>query len=283
MNAAPSTQVPAQTLAKRRQALLRVGGPVAAVLLIIGGFIAIKANQSPPAATGSASLPAGASLESALKSIPAATFDSVGTGMGIKAMTAATGAPLTVAGKPRVLYIGAEFCPYCAGERWAVVAALSRFGTFSNLGVTKSSTTDVYPGTATLSFHGATYTSAMVSFTGVETTTNIPKAGGAGYTPLDTLTAADKATDQILNPQGFIPFVDFGNRHLITGASYDVAALQGMTQAQIVAAIYNPSTEVSKRVLGAANMMTASLCQMTRGQPAAVCRSTSVTSQTLPN
>ncbi len=50
---------------------------------------------------------AGAFLEAFVKSMPAATFDAVGTGMGVKALAAATGAPLTAAGKPRVLYVGA--------------------------------------------------------------------------------------------------------------------------------------------------------------------------------
>ena len=40
---------------------------------------------------------------------------------------------LTADGKPLVLYVGAEYCPYCAAERCAMVQALSRFGTFSNL------------------------------------------------------------------------------------------------------------------------------------------------------
>ena len=40
---------------------------------------------------------------------------------------------LTSNGKPEILYIGAEFCPYCAAERWAIAVALSRFGTLSPL------------------------------------------------------------------------------------------------------------------------------------------------------
>lgn len=255
-----------------------VAAPVLAVVLVIGGFVAVKANQSPAAAT----VPTGVTLDASVKSIPAATFDAVGTGLGVKQLAAATGAPLTASGKPRVLYVGAEFCPYCAAERWAMVAALSRFGTFSNLGLTRSSATDVHPNTATLSFHGATYTSNLLSFTGVELTTNIAKSGGTGYTPLDTLTAADKQTDAALNKDGFIPFVDFGNQHVITGVSYDVSVLEGLNQTQIVAAIYDPRSELSQRVLGTANMMTASLCQLTHGQPDDVCTSSAVTTQRLP-
>ena len=34
--------------------------------------------------------------------------------------------PLTSGGHPAVLYIGAEYCPYCAAERWAIVMTLLR-------------------------------------------------------------------------------------------------------------------------------------------------------------
>jgi hypothetical protein len=62
------------------------------------------------------------------------------------------------AGKPLVVYIGAEYCPFCAAQRWPLVVALSRFGTFSGLSVTRSASEDVFPDTATLSFHSASYT-----------------------------------------------------------------------------------------------------------------------------
>ena len=69
--------------------------------------------------------------------MPASTLDAVGDGSG--AVTAKptdhqpARAPLTANGKPEVLYMGAEYCPYCAAERWAMIVALSRFGTFSGL------------------------------------------------------------------------------------------------------------------------------------------------------
>ena len=67
-----------------------------------------------------------------------------------------------------MVYIGGEFCPFCAAERWALTAALSRFGTFTGLGLIHSSPTDVYPSTPTLSFYKSGYTSKYVTFTPVE-------------------------------------------------------------------------------------------------------------------
>ena len=260
--------------------LLTVAAPVAVVLLVVVGFVVVKANQRPVAApvpppAGTAGAASGAALATALAKIPAATFDSVGAGSNIAAPAAVTGPALAAAGKPRVLYIGAEYCPYCAGERWAVVAALSRFGTFSNLGVTTSAAADVYPNTATLSFHGASYTSSLLSFTGKEVATNIPSS--SGYTQLDTLSAADQQVDATYNPKGSIPFVDFGNKYVITGASYDVGVLQGLTQQQIAAQLTDPKSSVAQHVLATANMMSAAICTLTNGQPATVCSSAAVT------
>ncbi len=265
--------------------LIVVGAPLLVVVLVIGGFLVVKANQSPAASTGTPSTPAGSALETSLKNIPAATFDTVGAGSDVTAPTPVTGAALTADGKPRVLYIGAEYCPFCAAQRWPVVAALSRFGTFSGLGLTSSSAVDVYPNTATLSFHGATYTSTWLSFTGVEETTNILKVPGnanSGYTALDTPTAADQALLTKYEPQGSIPFVDFGNKYVTVGSSYKPDALQGLTQTQIAAGLADPNSAIAKSAIGAANMITAVLCKMTNNQPAAVCTSAAVTSQKLP-
>lgn len=269
--------------ARRRRLLLSVGVPVLVVILVVVGFVIVRASKSTAApAAGAPTGTAGAALEKSLATIPAATFDDVGAGSKVVAAQKVTGAALTAAGKPRVLYVGAEYCPYCAGERWAVVAALSRFGTFNNLGTTSSAAADVYPSTATLSFHGATYTSSLLSFTGVEVATNIVNSSGTGYTALDTLSAADQGIDATYNPKGSIPFVDFGNKYVIIGASYDVGLLEGLTQTQIAAALADPTTAVAKGAIGAANMITAALCRLTNGQPAAVCTSRAVTTAALP-
>ena len=99
-----------------------------------------------------------------VSTVPAATFNAIGTGTAKTPPTKISGPALTSHGKPEVLYVGAEYCPYCAAERWAVAAALSRFGTLHGIGETTSSPSDVYPSTNTLSFHGATYTSPVLAF-----------------------------------------------------------------------------------------------------------------------
>ena len=70
------------------------------------------------------------------------------------------------------------------------------------------------------------------------------------------------------NPGGSIPFIDYGGKATANGASVDPSIFAGKTQAQIADDIANPSTTISKAVLGSANVITAQLCALTNNQPA---------------
>jgi hypothetical protein len=271
----------ARVRARRRQRIYAVGGPILAIVLVVAIFLVVKAttggsshtaggSSAGASSTSGTSAVAPAALITPVTTVPEATLNSVGVGTIAAYPKAVTGdGLLTADGLPRILYIGAEYCPYCAAERWAVVQALSRFGSFTNLGVTHSATKDVFPNTQTFSFHGATFSSPTISFTGVETTTNQPTNGG--YAPLDTPTAADQALAQKYDSAGSIPFVDIGNRYIISGASFDPQVLQGKTAQEIADALADPSSPIAKAVIGSANVITAAICTTTNNQPAAVC------------
>jgi hypothetical protein len=70
---------------------------------------------------------------------------------------------------------------------------------------------------------------------------------------------------------GSIPFVDFGNKFMLSGASYSYTVLQGKTWAQVAAALKDPSTPIAKGADGTANMITAAICKLTGNKPAAAC------------
>ena len=70
------------------------------------------------------------------------------------------------------MFVSEESCPFCAAERWPLTVALSHFGTWSQLGVTKSAATDVYPDTATLSFRTAGYHSSQLTLRTTELADN---------------------------------------------------------------------------------------------------------------
>ena len=119
-----------------------------------------------------------------------------------------------------MLYVGAEYCPFCAMERWALIGALSRFGTFTGVTETTSSSTDVHPDTPTFSFKDAKYTSDVVAFEAVETQDRDGK-------PLQTLEGDNLALFQKFNPGGGIPWITYGGTHATDGATVDAERLRG--------------------------------------------------------
>jgi hypothetical protein len=216
-------------------------------------------------------------------------LNTVGTGGGAVSGTPVTikGSPaaLTSGGKPEMLYMGAEYCPYCAAERWSMIVALSRFGTFSGLATVHSGIKDGAgdaepdPSTPTWTFVNAKYTSKYLTFTPVEMQTNIPDATTGSYTTLQTPTSAQNAlitkydAAPYTTEAGAIPFVDFGNKYLIIGASYDPGVLSGLSWSTVATDLHNPSSPVAQAVDGTANYITAAICKMTGNQPASACTS----------
>jgi thiol-disulfide isomerase/thioredoxin len=184
---------------------------------------------------------------------------------------------LTSGGKPEILYIGAEYCPYCAAERWALVMALSKFGTFSGLRGTTSSATDSYPNTPTFSFVRSTYTSKYLSFVPVELETNIPLSSGSGYTALQAMTSQQTAliskwdVAPYTQQAGGIPFVYLAGRYILTGPQYVATKLPGMQFASAVPYMTSDKNADSKDAESAAGYLVGDFCALTHNQPANVC------------
>jgi thiol-disulfide isomerase/thioredoxin len=262
--------------AGERQRTFMAVASVVLVIAIVLAFILVKLNKSTSSGsvTGTA-LPA--SVMTNVTTVPASALDAVGTGSVLsfnpKPVSRIAGPPLTANGKPEMLYIGAEFCPYCAAMRWAMAVALSRFGSFAPpLRGIHSSGTDVYPNTPTLTFYKAKYTSKYLTFTPVENET-------ISGSPLQSTTAAQQAIWAKYEPnpstRGY-PFIDFGNRYLIQSPIYSPAVLAGKTWAQVAAALHDPSSPIARGALGAANYITAAICKITDNTPSAVCSTRTV-------
>jgi hypothetical protein len=58
---------------------------------------------------------------------------------------------------------------------------------------------------------------------------------------------------------------------VVSGASFDVGVLRGMTAEQIGSALGDPSTAQAKAILGGANALTAAICTATGNTPNEVC------------
>jgi thiol-disulfide isomerase/thioredoxin len=281
-----AAQRAAERRAEKRRRILLASGAVVVVLAIALTFVIVKLNSKPSSSASSASNgPTGSALTAVVNkvtSVPARTLDAVGDGGGSVTgkPTPISGAALTANGKPEMLYVGAEYCPYCAAERWAMIVALSRFGTFSGLSTIHSSSTDAYPNTPTFTFYGSTYRSKYVSFVPVETTTNYRVGNSASpsvpYVTLPVPSAAEQALIDKYDPGtdgNPIPFIDVGGKYVqISNLAPDgPQELAGMTWAQIASALRDPSSAVAQGVEGSANYLTAEICMVTGNQPASAC------------
>ena len=162
-----AAQREAERRAAQRKRIYLAGGSILVVAIVVIALVLVKLNSGGGTAAPTSNGPTGtalASLTKQVEDVPASVTDKVAgggvsaglfvsTATAAEASTASTqlgsyfgtvnsSTPLTSGGKPEVLYLGSEYCPFCATQRWAMINALSRFGTFSGLTTTHSSSSD---------------------------------------------------------------------------------------------------------------------------------------------
>jgi thiol-disulfide isomerase/thioredoxin len=244
-------------------------GTLGGIVVLIVAFIVISRLQSPasPGTTGATADPA---VVSKLSQVSPSVVDAVGTGGTATSLTKVTGSPLTGSGgKSEVLYVGAEWCPYCAAERWAMVVALSHFGSFSGLGFTSSSGSDVFPNTRTLSFAGSSFASQYIDFVPIETEDRNHKT-------LQSMNAQQQQIAQTYDPDNSIPFLDFANQYTMIGQGVAPDPLQGLSWPQIANALSNPDSPVTKAIVGNANYVTSAICKLPSAGSAPICSDSTI-------
>jgi hypothetical protein len=282
-------------LGRRSRVVLAVVGVCA--LLAAGGTVAgLRLGSHGPAA------PALSSLITEVTTVPASALRSASGGegsyagslpsasasgtsasssimvfAGLSAPTVVYGSPLSSGGKPEVLYVGTEFCPYCVAQSWSLIVALSRFGQFSGLRTSRSPHFEGISPIDGWTFYGSSYTSRYLAFAPVETHSNVlvkPTAdpGSAkSYRPLQRFTAAEQAVMSQYDKPEQTPFIDFGGTAIELGSGVVPTVLAGLTWSQIAADLRHPATTAGGAILFSANVLTAELCQLTDDHPAAAC------------
>ncbi len=262
-------RAPRQTPFWRRTSTLMLGTVVVVIVAVVA-FIVIAHLKSTNSGGSDVASPA---VVRQVAGVSPQVLKSVGTG-GYQNPLKTTHSGSTLkgsGGKPEVLYVGAEYCPFCAAERWSVIVALGRFGKFSNLHYTTSSSQDVYPNTPTFTFYGSTYKSKYIDFASVETTTRNPNK------PLQNPTSQQNALMQkydappYVQDRGSIPFIDVANHYVATGSGYDPNLLANKTQKQIAGRLANPKDPLTRGIVANANYLTAAICESTGNKPAKVC------------
>lgn len=268
------------------------------VLVVVLVIVLVSVTNKPVITkpTGFGYRAAPASLVSALEGVPASSFATAGTtvssdGPYAAQLTVLKHQPaLLIDGKPGVIYVGSEYCPYCAASRWPLTLALMRFGTFKNLGITKSGSADIYPGTDSLSYWKATYSSPYIAFSSVEQCTDLvaPTSDDSkpavqaceGYMPLESFKAGtdfknfekyDNTPYETQNNAGGIPFVNFGNKWEEDGTFINPPVLGGFTWTGIAQSLGNPAASPAQVILAGANYYSAMICKMTGNKPGSVC------------
>jgi hypothetical protein len=225
-----------------------------------------------------------------LAQVPPSVYDTVGIDSPANPVTAphaigTGGAPLWEASQnngpqpepqPVVYFYGAEFAPYAAVQRWPLVLALSRFGTFTKLGVMQSSGTTAFANLSTFTFWQSSYSSKYVILESVERYGSLNPTGGRylGLQHPDARQAAAVAA----NGSGANTFalLDVANRWALTGASFSPTVVAGLTQDQIAGYLGTPAAPLTQAVVAAANEITASICSVDGDRPDKVCESPGV-------
>lgn len=264
---------PQALLAARKRRNQRIGyGAIGVVIVVVAAFILVKVNKgggsSASDISAAAGTPVAASITRKLTSVPLSTIAAAPTSGLANSPQPISDPPLTAGGKPELLFIGAEFCPICATERWAMYVALSKFGTFRPApGQIHSAVSDM--DIQTVTFYKTTFTSPYLNFTPVETTTNQPSNGY--YVTLQNPTAAQTKLWESHTSQSF-PWLDFGGKMEITSAQYNPDDLEGLSFDEIASRIGNNSTAVGAGVDASAKVLIKTICStLTHNKPADVC------------
>ncbi|MGA3020507.1 MAG: DUF929 family protein [Candidatus Micrarchaeales archaeon] len=250
---------------KRNTIYLLIVALIAVIIIIL---VSLSWSTTSTSLTSFDNQPVPDSLLAKLQ-IPGNLSSSIGIGLARNIPGKVTGANLSMNGKPEIIYIGAEFCPYCAIERWSLVIALSRFGSFSGLEYMTSSPTDSPPSIPTFTFASATYSSPYIAFVAREMYGN--KLVNGSYTPVQSLDSSQQAVFSAYDPNGYFPFTDFANKSTQIGANYnDLTILENENWSTIADSLRTPST-TSSVLVGTANLFTAEICKVNGNVPSSVC------------
>lgn len=289
-----SRSIPTSPPIRKSRTPLIAWGAVGLVVVIIVALVVIKivGGSGPTQSSHQAVLPASSQLVKEVTTISPSVFDTVGTGIpsqfvGTKPIVIAGQPSLSLQGKsPSVLYYGAEYCPFCAAERWSIAVALARFGTWAGLQTTASGLLD--GDYSTITFSKARFTSPFVNFASIEACTNVVDpnvAGCSGYTHLQNPTNEEQAVLARYASSSFVPgntqgvafpYVDVDNKVLYSGSTYQPGILTGLTQAEIGSSLSDASNPLTQAIVGTANYLTASICAGTGNKPSNVCASKGV-------
>ncbi|MGH2448152.1 MAG: DUF929 family protein [Chloroflexota bacterium] len=236
---------------ERRRRAVKYGGGVLAVIALV---VAVAAGVSLQGKAAGPSTAVAAGLGPQTNNIPS------GTGQFHSGAQV-----LHIGNKPELLFIGAQYCPFCAAERWAIVKSLDQFGHWS--GLTSSTNTQGESGFGlipTFDLLHANYSSKYVGFDSKD-------VEDRDFKPLQKLSPAETEVFNRYDSSGGIPLVVAGG-YSMTGAGYSPGVIDGKSFKAVQSSLQSGShTSYVADINSESNMITALLCHAGRNRPAAVC------------
>jgi thiol-disulfide isomerase/thioredoxin len=237
---------------------------LAMVVLVIGAAVVLffaRGGSGGDATAASGSVPAAA--------VPAGSHGpTAAASVALGQIRRESEEPLLDGGKPLVFFMGAEWCPFCASERWGLVEATSRFGKWSGLKELRSREgQDYFPALATYDLSQATYTSDYISIRHIEVAT-------VEGDPLQKLGSFEEGLVNGYDKLGSVPFLFASGpagRYTVE-LPYSPGLLDGDSfvslRKEVAAGAPTPAVEA---IDGQADAITALICKLDGQQPASVC------------
>jgi hypothetical protein len=260
---------------KRNRRIVTISIVVAIIAVVVVLALIVEASQSDPNSSFIGK-PVSAAILQQVTGVSNSTLAAVGLPASVTPPAAITGSALTSGGKPEVVYVGGEFCPFCAVERWSMIVALSHFGSFTGIEYMQSSSTDTNANTPTFTFAGnATspfnFTSKYITFLAIE---EFDRSENVRQ-PLNTTEQAlvtQYDTCATTGTADGIPFIDIANAYVVNcGAQFSLPQIAGDNWTQVSSQLNTAGSPIAQGIDGAANTLITAICKVDGEQPASLC------------
>lgn len=168
-----------------------------------------------------------------------------------------------------LFFLSALYCPFCGAERWAIVDALGRFGTWQNLNPSQSTAgVDGIAAVPTYDFVHAAYTSSYVAFVARD-------AADAQGNPLQPLQPGERDLVNRYDREGGIPLLVVDGAFTQVSSGYSPGLLAGKSFEEIHAGLGGGSV-AAVAIHHEADVLSALICYADGGQPRDVCAAPAV-------
>jgi thiol-disulfide isomerase/thioredoxin len=239
------------------------------VALVIVAVVVLFLARGGGSDGGEARAPAASSGAASAGSAALSEAESVALGQ----VRLRSGEALLDGGKPLVFFMGAEWCPFCASERWGLVKATSRFGKWSGLRELLSrSGQDYFPPLATYDLAGATYASPYINLRHKEVAT-------VDGDPLQKLGSFEERLVDEDDKLGGVPFLFASgpSGRYTVDLGFSPGLIEGMKFAELREAVAGDARTPAVEAIDAqADAITALICKLDGKQPASVCAKGSI-------